>query len=76
MAVNSNLPLWFDVSARADVILGGEHKLVVKHPLRLVVQHSGRVQLHDLVVLHSEVMAGALQVSDLFTPQGEEGQCQ
>lgn len=67
-----NLPLRFDVSARADVILGGEHKLVVKHPLRLVVQHSGGVQLYDLVVFHRQVVARALQVSDLFTPQREK----
>lgn len=66
-----NPPFWFDVSARADVVLAGEHKLIVKHPLRLVVQHSGWVQLHHLVVLHGQVMSGALQVSDLFTPQEE-----
>ena len=30
-----------------------------------MVQHSGGVQLYDLVVLHSQVMAGAFKVSDL-----------
>lgn len=69
---NWNSPLWFDVGARSDVILGGEHKLVVKHPLWLVVQHSGGVQLYHLVVLRSQVMARALQVSDLFTARREK----
>lgn len=72
MCSNWNLPLWFDVSACADVILGSQHKLIVKHPLRLVVQHSGWVQLYDLVVLHRQVMACALQVSDLFAPTREK----
>lgn len=64
-----NSPLGFDVCAGADVILGGEHKLVVKYPLRFVVQHGGGVQLYDLVVLHGQVVACALQVSNLFKPQ-------
>lgn len=67
-----NAPLWFDVGARADVILGGEHKLVVQHPLGLVVQHGGRVQLHHLVVLHGQVMACALQMSNLLSQRGDK----
>ena len=58
-------PFWFDVCTRADVVLGCEHKLVVEHPLRLVIQDGGGVQLHHLVVLHCQVVARALQVSDL-----------
>lgn len=34
-----SLPLWFDVGAGADVVLGGQHKLIVYHQLRLVVAH-------------------------------------
>lgn len=60
-----NSPLWSDAGARADVVLGGEHKLVVEHPVRLVVQHSGGVQLDHLVVLHRQVLACALQVRHL-----------
>ena len=60
-----DVPLRLDVGAGADVVLGGQHKLVVQHPLRLVVEHCGRVQLHHLVVLHCQVVARALQVSDL-----------
>lgn len=60
-----SLPLWFDVGAGADVVLGGQHKLIVHHPLRLVVQHSGGVQLDHLVVLHSQVVACTLQMGYL-----------
>lgn len=37
-----------------------------------MVQHSGGVQLYDLVVLHRQVMAGAFQVSDLLASTGRE----
>ena len=53
-------PFWFDVCTRADVVLGCEDELVVEHPLGLVVQDGGGVQLHHLVVLHGEVMTRAL----------------
>lgn len=64
-----NSPLRLDVRARTDVVFGGEDELVIEHPLRFVVQHSGGVQLHHLVVLCRQVMAGALKVSNLFTEQ-------
>lgn len=62
-----SIPFGFYVSAGADVVLGGQHKLVVENPLGLVVQYGGRVQLDHLVVLHCEIVAGALQVSNLIT---------
>ena len=34
-------------------------------PLRLVIQTCGGVQVHHLIVLHSEVVPSALQVSNL-----------
>ncbi len=65
----SSLPFGFDISAGADVVLGGQHKLVIENPLGLVVQYGGRVQLDHLVVLHRQIVAGALQVSNLITPE-------
>lgn len=64
-----SLPFGFYISAGADVVLGGQHKLIVENPLRLVVQYGRRVQLDHLVVLHCEIVAGALQVSNLITPE-------
>lgn len=69
MHLCSSLPFGFDISAGADVVLGGQHKLVIENPLGLVVQYGGRVQLDHLVVLHREIVAGALQVSNLITPE-------
>lgn len=64
-----SLPLRFDVCTGANVVLGGQHKLVVQHPFRLVVQHSGRVQLDHLVVLHRQIVPCTLQVGHLITQQ-------
>ncbi len=64
-----SLPFGLDISAGADVVLGGQHKLVIENPLGLVVQYGGRVQLDHLVVLHREIVSGALQVSNLITPE-------
>lgn len=47
-----SLPFGFDISAGADVVLCGQHELVVENPLGLMVQYGGRVQLDHLVVLH------------------------
>ena len=44
-------PLWFDVSASSDVILGSQHKLIVEHPLWLVVQACARMKLNNLAVV-------------------------
>src|SRR4029434_2515096 len=66
---HTHSPLWFDVGARADVVLGGAHKLVVEDPLWLVVQHRRGMKLHHLVVLHRQVVTRPLQVSHLRTPQ-------
>lgn len=60
-----NLPLWFDICASADVVFGGEDKLIVEHPLRFVVQDCWRMQLDHLVVFDCEVMTCALQMSHL-----------
>jgi len=38
-------PLALDVGHGADPVLRGQHKLVVEHPLRLVIQTRRRVQL-------------------------------
>mmetsp|Transcript_15069 Transcript_15069/g.63555 ORF Transcript_15069/g.63555 Transcript_15069/m.63555 type:complete len:372 (+) Transcript_15069:2103-3218(+) len=51
--------------ARPNVVLRRQHKLVVHHPLRLVVQARRRVQGHLLVILHGEVAPLALQVRHL-----------
>ena len=45
--------------------LCGEDELVVEDPLRLVVQAGRGVQLHDLVVLHGQVVPRALKVGHL-----------
>ncbi len=58
-------PLRLDVRDCADVVFGGEDELVVQNPLWFVVQARRRVKLHDLVVLHGQVMTAAFQVSNL-----------
>ena len=65
MRCNGNLPFSLDVSDRPNIVLGGEHKLVVEHPLRFVVKAGGRVQLHDLVVFRRQVVARPLKVGNL-----------
>jgi len=32
-----HLPFWLDVCAGPDVVLGGQHKLIVQDPFRLVI---------------------------------------
>lgn len=64
-----SLPLRFDVCAGAYVVFGGQHKLIVEHPLGFVVQHSRGVQLDHLVVLHRQIVPCTLQVGHLITPQ-------
>lgn len=59
------IPLWLDVCASADVVLGGEDKFIVEHPLRLVVQDCGGMQLDHLVVFYCEVMTCTLQMCHL-----------
>mmetsp|Transcript_33474 Transcript_33474/g.99610 ORF Transcript_33474/g.99610 Transcript_33474/m.99610 type:complete len:386 (+) Transcript_33474:87-1244(+) len=65
-------PIALDVGHHPDVVLGGEHKLVVHAPLGLVLQHGGRVQRDHLVVLDGEVVAGALEVRHLHEEAGEQ----
>lgn len=48
-----------------DVILAGEHELFEHAPHGLVVEDGGRVDGHDLVVLHRKVVARSLQVRHL-----------
>lgn len=55
----------FDVGHGANVVFGGEHKLVVDDPVRFVVEASRGVQLHNLVVFDCEVVACSLQVGNL-----------
>ena len=43
-----NVPVWLDVCAGPDVVLGGEDKLVVEYPLGLVVETGAWMQLHLL----------------------------
>lgn len=71
--VQDGLPLWFDVGARADVVLGGEHELVVENPLGLVVQNCRGVELDNLVVLHRQVMPCTLQVGYLLVHKHIQG---
>ena len=59
-------PLGFDFSDGPDVVLGGKHELVVKHPLRLVIKGGGWMELHCLVILHQQVVACAFQVGNLI----------
>ena len=58
---NFEQPLGINHQACADVVATRQHKLVVKDPLRLGVDHSARMQNNDLVVLQSHVVAGSLQ---------------
>ena len=58
-------PLRLDVCAGSDVVLGGEDELVVEDPLGLVVEAGRGVQLHDLVVLHGQVVPRPLKVRNL-----------
>ena len=53
-------PVWFDVCDGSDVVLSGEHELVVQNPLRFVIQTRGRMELDDLVVLHRQVVSRPL----------------
>jgi len=48
---NPDEPLRLDVGAGPDVVLGGQHKLVVQNPFRLVVETGGGVKLDHLVIL-------------------------
>ena len=61
-----------DVCDGADVVFGGEHELVVEHPLGLVVEAGGGVQLHHLVVLAGQVVARPLQVRHLAPARDTE----
>ncbi len=58
-------PLGLDVQHGANVVLGGQDELVVDDPLGFVIEASARVELHDLIVFHSQVVACALQMCDL-----------
>ena len=43
-----NEPLWFDIRACSDIILGGQHKLIVENPFWLVVKTCARMKLDNL----------------------------
>ena len=45
---NHYSPISLDVSAGSNVVLCGQDKLIVQHPLRLVVQTSRWMQLYNL----------------------------
>ena len=71
----TSLKLTLDVCDGADVVFGGEHELVVEHPVGLVVEAGGRVQLDHLVVLAGQVVAGPLQMrhlADTYTDTDRE----
>lgn len=61
------VPLGLDVGDGTNVVLGGQYELVVQHPLRLVVQTGGGVELDHLAVLHCQVVTRPLQVGNLGT---------
>jgi len=58
-------PFRFDISHCANVVLCGQDKLIVQNPLRLVIQTRRWMKLHNLVVLHSQVMTSSLKVRHL-----------
>lgn len=62
----TNAPLAVHRRDGADVVLAGKHKVRVEAPWRLHVQDGGRVDGHDLVVLHGQVLPRLLQVRHLF----------
>ena len=45
---NHDSPISLDISAGSNVVLCGQDKLIVQHPLRLVVQTSRWMQLYNL----------------------------
>ncbi len=67
---NPSFPLNVDHSA--NVVLRRQHKLVVQHPLRLVLEDARGVEGHRLVVLDGEVEPRALQVSDLHSSNAQQ----
>jgi len=65
-------PFSLDVCHCSDVVLRSQHKLVIKHPLWLVVKTRRRMKLDNLVVLYSQVMTSALEVSYLHKEPSNE----
>ena len=61
----SEQPVDIYLCAGANKIPGGEDELLEGNPLRLFIDHSGRVHGHDLVVLGSEVMPLPLKMRNL-----------
>lgn len=57
--------LTLNISDSSNVVLSGQHKLVVDDPVGFVIQASRRVQLNDLIIFDRQVMAGSFQMSDL-----------
>ena len=47
-----SVPFTLDADDGPDVVLGGEDKLIIQHPLRLGVEHSGRMQGDYLQTTH------------------------
>lgn len=62
---NLQKPFGFDFRHRPDVVLGGEHKLVVDGPLGFVGQHRRGMQEYGLIVLDGEITAVAFLVHHL-----------
>lgn len=62
-----DVPFRADFSAGTDVVLSSEHELVVQHPLGLMVQTRGWMDVHSLVVLHCQVEPTPLQMRHLQT---------
>ena len=58
-------PLGLHVRHCSDVVLGGQNKLVVENPLRLVIEAGGWVKLDDLVVLDGQIVASPLKMRHL-----------
>lgn len=59
---NFDQPFWFDVSNCTNVVLGSEYKFIVKDPLWFVVKTGWRVQLDNLIILYSQVVACSFQM--------------
>lgn len=60
-----HLPFGFDIGNGANIVLCGEHELVVDDPFGLMIETGRRMQLHHLIVFNGKVMSRALQMSRL-----------
>mmetsp|Transcript_7553 Transcript_7553/g.46424 ORF Transcript_7553/g.46424 Transcript_7553/m.46424 type:complete len:288 (-) Transcript_7553:1343-2206(-) len=58
-------PFSFHNRVSADVVLCGQDKLMIEHPVWLLIQNTGRMKENNLIVLGCEVMTRPLFVCNL-----------